>query len=82
MLKPFLDKNMPVPGTIVVTPKVRQNSFMSQEQVTNVMTRQLNMQFMPMLRARQKSAGLKPEVGNAGEEAVTEFKSGNKQSND
>ena len=61
MLKPFINQGMAVPGTIVITPKVRQNSLVSQEQAASVLQRQLTMQFMPMYRARQRSAGLKSD---------------------
>ena len=53
---------MPVPGTIVITPKVRHDSMMSAEQAASVMSRQLTMQFMPMLRARQRSANSRPST--------------------
>jgi hypothetical protein len=52
-------KDVAVVSSIIVTPKVRDNSI-SDEQARNVLQRQLTMQFMPMYRARQRSAGLRP----------------------
>ena len=62
LLKSYINQNMPVPGTIVITPKVRHDSMMSAEQAASVMSRQLTMQFMPMLRARQRSANSRPST--------------------
>lgn len=54
-----MNPNAPVPGTFVITPQTRTNSI-TQEQAASVLSRQLTMQFMPLLRNRQRSAGLKP----------------------